>query len=142
MFKEILLPIDLEETRLTARAIELAQDYVNRHGARVTALTVIPDFTMPVVASYFPKDTLRKAHDDVCVELDKFIKGYFDNADDVHCSVGEGSPHKVIVEYARRHGTELIIMPSSKRDISKMLLGSSTTYVVQRAPCSVMVVRP
>ena len=142
MFKQILLPIDLEETELTERAVEIAKDYIERYDSKVTALSVIPDFSMPVVATYFPKDTLKKAHDEICDELTRFIAQRFPDPSKVHCTVGEGSPHKIIVGYAREHEMDLIIMPSRGHDISKVFLGSSTAHVAQRAPCSVLVVRP
>ena len=142
MFKEILLPIDLEETDLTLRAIAIAQDLADRYGAHITVVTVIPDFNMPVVASYFPKDAIERARKEVCVEMEKLVKARFADPDNVHCDVGEGSPHKFIVTYARDKQIDLIVMPGRRRDISKVFLGSSTTHVVERAHCSVLVIRP
>ena len=109
MFKEILLPIDLEETDLTLRAIAIAQDLADRYGARITVVTVIPDFNMPVVASYFPKDAIERARKEVCVEMEKLVKARFADPDNVRCDVGEGSPHKFIVTYARDKQIDLMI---------------------------------
>jgi nucleotide-binding universal stress UspA family protein len=142
MFDKILLPIDLEQTELSERAIEIAKEYVERYGAKIIALSVLPNFNMPVVASYFPEGMIKKAHEDVCRELERFIEARFDHGAAVHCSVDGGSPHKAIVNYARDNAVDLIIMPSRGGDISKVLLGSCTAHVVQRAPCSVLVVRP
>lgn len=141
MFQEILLPIDLEETELTARAITVAQDIAERYRGRITVVTVIPDFSIPLVASYFPADAIEKARADVCGELQRMVQARFHDPASVHCDVGEGSPHRFIVDYARQKNTDLIIMPSRGRDITKVLLGSSTQHVVERAPCSVLVVR-
>ena len=44
--------------------------------------------------------------------------------------------------YAARHGIDLIIVPSRAKDIGKIFLGSSATQIAERAPCSVMIVRP
>ena len=142
MFKEILLPIDLEETELTSRAIAIAQDLAERYGARITVVTVIPDFSMPVVASYFPKDTIERARKEICIEVEKLIRERFADPSKVRCDVGEGSPHKFIVAYARDKHIDLIVMSSRGHDIGKVFLGSSTTRVVERAHCSVLVVRP
>lgn len=142
MFKEILLPIDLEETKLTARAIDIAQDMAERYQSTITVVTVIPDFSMPLVASYFPEDAVERARKEACDEIEKLIRANFRNPTAVRCDVGEGSPHRFIVDYARDKHMDLIVMPSRGRDISKIFLGSSTNHVVQNAPCSVLVVRP
>ena len=142
MFKEILLPIDLEETELTGRAIEVAEDLAERYGAKVTALTAIPDFNMSMVASYFPDDAIENAHKEIRAELRKFVDARFQHPAKVQCVVGEGSPHKVIVKYVKKNSIDLIVMPARMRDISKIFLGSNSSNVVNHAPCSVLVVRP
>lgn len=142
MFKEILLPINLEESDISGRAITVAEDLAEQYGANLTALMVIPDFNSSMVASYFPDNALEKAHSEICVELKKFVDAHFRNPGKVGCAVGDGSTRKVIVEYIKDHDIDLVIMPARKRDISKVLLGSNSAYVVDRAPCTVMVVRP
>jgi nucleotide-binding universal stress UspA family protein len=142
MFKEILLPLDMQETQLSERAIAVAQEVAARDGARLSVITVIPDFGMPLVASYFPDDALERAEHEVTAELRRFIDGHFQEPAAVHAVVRQGKPHKAVVRYAREHGIDLIVMPARARDISKVLLGSSTNHVVERAPCSVLVVRP
>ena len=142
MFKEILLPVDLQETKLSERAVSCAKDLANRYDSNITVLTVIPDFGLPMVASYFPESALRQARDDVDEELKKFIAQHFEASASIKSGVGQGSPHKVIVGYVEKHAIDLVIMPSRANDISKLLLGSSTSHVVDRAKCSVLVVRP
>ena len=61
MYKKILLPLDLQETELSARATKVAQDLAKFYGARITVLTVIPDFGMPLVANFFPPDAIERA---------------------------------------------------------------------------------
>ncbi len=142
MFKEILLPLDMQETQLSERAIAVAQELAERDGARISVITVIPDFGMPLVASYFPDDALERAEREVAAELQRFIDGHFQDPAAVRAVVRQGKRHKAVVRYARDHGIDLIVMPARAKDISKVLLGSSTTHVAERAPCSVLVVRP
>lgn len=143
MFKEILLPIDLQETQLSQRAVAIAQDLADRYDARITVLTVIPDFGLPIVADYFPEDAMRRARKEVRAELERFVEAHFRDPASVESDVEQGgSPHKVVVKYAQKHHTDLIIVPARAKDVSKIFLGSSTTQVVERAPCSVLVVRP
>ncbi len=142
MFKEILLPVDLQETELSERAAACARDLAKRYDSNITVLTVIPDYGLPLVASYFPEGALQQAKEDVEEELKKFVTARFDPSASVKSTVGQGSPHKVIVSYIEKHGIDLVIMPSRANDLSKLFLGSSTSHVVDRAKCSVLVVRP
>ena len=142
MFKEILVPIDMEETELTGRAIAVAEDLGQHHGATITAITAIPDFSShPLVANYFPDDAGKKAHAEACTELEKLVGARFKKPAGVKCAVVEGSPRKMIVEYVKEHGIDLVVMPARKTDISKLILGSNSAYVVEHAPCSVLIVR-
>ena len=142
MYKEILLPVDLQETTLSERAVIVAQDIAGCYDATITVITVIPDFGMPMVANFFPEDAMRKARHEVQSELKRFIESRFREPDQIRSDVGHGTPHQLIVRHARKHGTDLIVLPARAKDLSKLLLGSCSTHVVERAPCSVLIVRP
>jgi len=42
MFKNILMPIDLQETHLAAKAVKIAIDEARKHGADIHVMTVMP----------------------------------------------------------------------------------------------------
>ncbi len=143
MYKKILLPLDLQETALSVRATKVAQDLAKFYGASITVLTVIPDFGMPLVANFFPPDAIERAETEVHAELRRFVAAHFDDPSSIRAEVDDGgSPHKVIVTHAEKEQIDLIVLPARAKDISKVFLGSSSTHVVERAPCSVLVVRP
>ena len=65
------------------------------------------------------------------------------NAEDVNVefSIKEGKPQKVICNEAERTNADLIIMgTSSKPNISKFLLGTTASYVIEHANVPVLVV--
>lgn len=142
MYKKILLPVDLQETTLSVRATKVAQDLADCYKASITVLTVIPDFGMPLVADFFPEDAMKQAEREVHAELKRFVETHFKDPTAIKARVDEGSPHKVIVKRAQKEKADLIVLPARGKDISKVFLGSSSTHVVERAPCSVLVVRP
>ena len=141
MYMSILVPVDLQDTQLTERAIQIAQDIAEHYSATITVMTVIPDFGMPLVANFFPADALEKAKKEVASELERFVTERFRKPSQVRYRVLDGTPHKVIVDYAEGHDTDLIVLPARAKDIGKVFLGSSSTHVVERAPCSVLIVR-
>jgi len=59
----------------------------------------------------------------------------------VTLAVEWGSPFTEIVRYARSHHIDLVAMGTHGRT-HRMMLGSVAAYVVQKAPCSVLAVRP
>ncbi|PCR99070.1 universal stress protein [Lactococcus fujiensis] len=53
-----------------------------------------------------------------------------------------GLPKKQIVEFAEEFGIDLIVIGSNGKNLlDRILLGSTSTYVVSHAPCNVMVVK-
>ena len=142
MYKRILVPLDLQETVLSVRATKVAQDIANCYQSNLSVLTVIPDFGMPLVANFFPEDAMQQAENEVHAELKRFVAAHFKNPDSIRAEIDSGSPHKVIVQHAREEGIDLIILPATGKDVSKVFMGSSSTHVVERSPCSVLVVRP
>jgi universal stress protein F len=141
MFKKILLPIDLQDTRLSAKAAKITIDEARKHGAEVHVLTVIPDFGMPLVASFFPDSTMDKALKEVAQELKRYIAANFPQDVATKPHIGEGSPADQIVQLSRKLGTDLIIIPSHTKSFQQVFLGSCAARVVDRVHCSVMVVK-
>ena len=142
MYKKILVPLDLQETALSERATKVAQDIADCYRSSISVLTVIPDFGMPMVANYFPEDAMKRAKKDVQAELKRFIAAHFKDPSAIRSEVDSGSPHKIIVRHAKKEKFDLIILPATGKDVSKVFMGSSSTHVVERSPCSVLVVRP
>ena len=55
MFRTILLPIDLNEASSWERALPIALELCRAHGAKLHVMTVVPDFGMAIVGSFFPE---------------------------------------------------------------------------------------
>ncbi len=142
MYKQILVPVDLNVQGFSDRAIELAVWHAEQTNAVIHLLTVVPGIHKSMVASYFPKDAALKMKQDVEKQLTTFAQDKIkeDIAYNIH--VAEGKPYSTIIEHAKRLGVDLIIMPSHKRSkIDKVMLGSVTSKVVEYSPVNVMVVK-
>ncbi|WP_207061172.1 universal stress protein [Motiliproteus sp. SC1-56] len=142
MFKKILIPVDLEEPQFSDRAIALGLREVDREGGDIHLMTVIPGFSSPLVASYFKRSDVKKAHEAVDQHLIDFAHEKIPA--DVHrtLSVHQGNPAERIIKQAKRLGADLIIMTAHHRGkVDHVLLGSNSQRVVDRAPCSVLVLR-
>ncbi|MDF2153216.1 universal stress protein [Vibrio sp. CAU 1672] len=143
MYKQILVPVDLNDQGFSDRAVELAVWHAKQANAEVHLLNVLPGIHMSMVASYFPKDAAKKMKQDVKKQLQEFADKHIDDQVVYKIHVAEGKAYATILEYAERLGADLIIMPSHKRSkIDKVMLGSVASKVVEYSKINVMVVKP
>ncbi len=141
MFKKILMPIDLQETHLAAKAVKIAIDEARKHNATIHIMTAMPGFGMPLVASFFPEKATKKALKELGLELKRYIAANFPNDVPTHPLITEGSPAERILNQAQKLQADLIIIPSHAQSLEQVFLGSCAAKVVEHAHCSVMVVK-
>ncbi|AAO09189.1 universal stress protein [Vibrio vulnificus] len=143
MYKQILVPVDLNDKGFSDRAVELAVWHARQANAQLHLLNVLPGIHMSMVASYFPKDAAQKMKQDVVQQLKNFADQHIADEIVYKVHVAEGKPYATILEYAEKLGADLIIMPSHKRSkIDKVVLGSVASKVVENSPINVLVVKP
>ena len=143
MYKNILVPVDLNDKGFSDKAVELAVSYAKHDNAQVHLLNVLPGIHMSMVANYFPKDAAHQMKVDVKKKLKDFAATHINDKVSYKTYIAEGKPYKCILEYATKVGAELIIMPSHKRSkVGKVILGSIANKVVQNSPVNVLVVKP
>jgi nucleotide-binding universal stress UspA family protein len=139
MYDAILFPTDGSEG--AAVALDHVLDLAAAHGATVHVLNVA-DTT---------RDSVLRIGDDVVDVLeqegDRVVDDVADRARrrgvEVVTEVRQGSPHSTIVDYAARHGVDLVVMPThGRRGLERFLLGSTTERVVRRADVPVLTLQP
>jgi nucleotide-binding universal stress UspA family protein len=141
MFKDILVPIDVNDERIWKKALATAIGLAERFGATLHLVTVVPEFGLPAVSQYFPADFESKmrehAHDELKAIMDREVP-----PDVMHqLVIAEGSIYKEIIRVAEDTGSDLIVMGSHRPELKDYLLGANATKVAQHASCSVMIVR-
>ncbi|RMF17223.1 MAG: universal stress protein [Gammaproteobacteria bacterium] len=143
MFKKILLPVDIEEPQFAEEALEYAVKLARTDGADIHVVSVLPGFSMPMVASYFPKDAFDRARKEMETALKNFVKNKFPDDINVTWAIREGTPWKEIIKERMGSGCDLIVIGAHNRKrISDVMLGSVANKVVENARVSVMVVKP
>jgi nucleotide-binding universal stress UspA family protein len=55
MYSKIMLPVDLNEEESWSKALPTALTLCRSFNASLHLVTVLPDYNMPIVGSYFPK---------------------------------------------------------------------------------------
>ena len=68
MFKDILLPIDLNHESSWRSALPVALEHCKAFGSRLHVMTVVPEFGLSLVGSFFP-DGFEQQHLDAANKL-------------------------------------------------------------------------
>lgn len=141
MYKEILLCVDLNDPASQEKALRTAIECAKNFGSRLHVMTVIPDFGMSIVGSYFPEGFEKKALEEGTAKLHDYVKQSVPDGIEAQHIVGHGSIYEEILRVAEEQNIDLIVMASHRPELQDYLLGPNAARVVRHANCSVLVVR-
>ncbi|MFC1664024.1 universal stress protein [Pseudomonadota bacterium] len=141
MFKKILVAIDLLELVFARRAIKAAVALAKQNNAALKVMTVLPGYSMPLVAGFFPKDYESKAKEAAASQLDAFVAKHVPDALKVSSAVLEGHAYEQVLKMADKWKANLIVMGAHSPELKDYLLGPNAARVVRHAKQSVLVVR-
>ena len=141
MFMKVLLPIDLAAETSWKRALPAAMRLAEPADLVLHVMTVVPDFSMSVVGSFFEEGfeekALRKAGDD----LRAWVEANVPADVNVHPHVAHGRVYDQVIRAADALEVDAIVMASHTPELSDYLLGPNAARVVRHARQSVFVVR-
>lgn len=141
MYKDILLPIDLGHDSSWEKALPVALGLCQAFGARLHIMTVIPDFGMSIVGSFFPKDFEKDTLKGAETQLHEFVREQVPEGIEVQHIVAHGTVYEEVLATQKKIGADLIVMGSHRPELADYLLGPNAARVVRHADCSVLVVR-
>ncbi|MEP3247007.1 MAG: universal stress protein [Sneathiella sp.] len=141
MYQHILLAVDLEAEDSWSKAVPEAVSYANAFGSTLHVMTVVPDFGMSIVGSFFPKEHEGKMLEEAANQLHEFVKKHIPKGIPVQVIVGHGTAYEEILAMQQKTNCDLIIMSAHRPKMQDYLLGPNAARVVRHANCSVLVVR-
>ena len=142
MFKTVLLPIDLSASSSWEKALPAALRLCEPEGGGVLhVITVVPDFGLSVVGSYFEPGFEEKAMHKIGEDLEAWVANNVPSGTEVHPHVVHGRVYDQIILAADRLGVDAIVMGSHRPELTDYLLGPNAARVVRHANQSVFVVR-
>jgi len=141
--KSILFPTDFSEG--SAQALQYAVDMSKRYGAKLHVVHIIYDITK-ATGWYVPHVSTDKMYQEIQEgakkELDRFAVKELAEVKDVERTVITGVPHEEVINFAKKHKIDLIIMGThGRKGIDRILFGSTAAQIVRFAPCPVLTVR-
>ncbi len=140
MFKKILVPIDVEYPRTSKAVYDNAADIARLSGGEIRLVSVMPGFSMPIVASYVTDEIKKEAKQKFTNVLKEFIDK--NCGENVSSNVLVGKHHDVILEMADKWDADLIVVyHNHRRKINEAFSQSCAQRIVQNAKCSVLRLR-
>lgn len=138
MFKTIVIADDGSEE--AQRAAIVGADLALKYGAKATLLTVIHHPAYPATVGEVAEADAEQHEFANRVQRSAIEQARMRGLD-LSAVVASGHPAEVIVDYARRHQVDLIVMGQrGMSNLQRFLVGSVADRVVDHAPCMVLVV--
>jgi nucleotide-binding universal stress UspA family protein len=141
MFKSVLLPIDLGRETTWEKPLGLAVELVRASGGTLHVMSVLPDFGMAIVGSYFDKDFEGAAMQDMTGQLKVWASRNVPKEVKAKVHLAHGSIYDEIMRLADKLGCDAIVMAAHRPELRDYLLGPNAARVVRHAKQSVLVVR-
>ena len=144
-FRNILCPIDLGEA--SVRPLAYAAAFARWYGARLEVLHVVPTFEPMQVQPGSLGDPVRIIYpmrrEEVLDELRRALDAAKIAALDMTLAAEAGDAVATIVDQAVAMPADLLVMGTHGRSgFDRLLLGSVTERVLQKAPCPILTVPP
>ena len=144
MFNRILVPTDFSAP--SDAALEYARAVAMRFGASLQLLHVVEDPYRAAYPSEVYVPEVEGLRDDLLADGVARLRDCLQSSDiralGATTAAVIGTPSGSIVEYAKTHHIDLIVMGTHGRGgVSHLLMGSVAERVVRTAPCPVLTVR-
>jgi nucleotide-binding universal stress UspA family protein len=142
MYKNIVVPVDLNEESSWKKALPTAAGFAKTFGAQLYVITVVPDLRKTLEAQlYFPPDFEQKTLAETEKQLQALIDKQLPKGVRVQHRVLMGTIYERIVNTAAELEADLIIMASHRPALQDYLLGPNAARVIRHFDRSVLVVR-
>lgn len=141
LYHDILLPIDVDDEGSSASAVLTAMDLARQFGARLHAMTAVPDVGVSMGAPFSSANANKRLIEHARERLEAVLREKVPSGLVVEQTVALGSVYREILRVAQELPADLIVMGSHRPERADFLLGSNAAKVVRHAKCSVLVVR-
>jgi nucleotide-binding universal stress UspA family protein len=142
MYKSILVPVDILERELTKKVIPHIEYHAKLTSANVHLFHALPVASAIINAYSFGFEEFQ---DQATRQTERWLKELVDMIvlpkQQLSYSIVFGNPRDEILNAAKEHQADLIILGSRRPNMTSHLLGSTAAGVVRNAKISVLVVR-
>lgn len=141
MYKHILFPLDIEDKYSTKEAFPSVIKIAESFNAKLTIMTVIPDYGTSFMREYFPKGWIKDLTSKAKIELNAVAEKYVPSTMEVNKIVETGAIYESIINSSKEIKADLIVMPANRTELREYLLGPNTAKVARHSEVSVLILR-
>ncbi len=141
MYKKIFVPVDLNQESSWKLTFPVAVKLARENGAELAVFTVVPDYGMSFVGSFFPPDHSENMLKEAEQNLKDLVRAEIPDDVKALSYVRHGTIYKRIIKASDQLGADLIVLASHRPETKDYLLGPNAARVVRHARQSVFVVR-
>ncbi len=142
MFNKILVPVDIDYPKTSKAVFQNALELATQSGAEIRIVSVMPDFSMPIVASFVTEDIKKEARAHFKETLDAFVEKNCTGGTKVSHRVLVGKHYEQILKVADKWEADLIVVyHNHRRKINEAFSSNCARKIVKNANCSVLRLR-
>lgn len=143
MSNPVLCAVDVSNETRDADVLRKAAQLAEMEGAQLDVITVVPDYGMTVVGTFFDQEHHDKAVEEARRLLNELVTDALgaEANKKVRHLVATGRAYEQILHVAHTDEAGLIVIGAHKPDFKDYLLGPNAARVVRHSNCSVHVVR-
>ena len=142
MFNKILVPVDIDYPTIAKAVFQNARELASLSGAQIKIVSVMPDFSMPIVASFVTPEIKAEARERFKQALDAFVAENCNGGPRVSHQILVGKHYEEILKEAEAWGADLIVVYHNHRNpINEAFSDTCARKVVKEAKCSVLRLR-
>ncbi|HET9399262.1 MAG TPA: universal stress protein [Sphingomicrobium sp.] len=139
MYRNILVPVDLDQPATVSKAIAEASSLARCFGAKLTVCSVVVASEALIRGDWLPISVQQLLLDARSRLASLAAETDHGRACDVE--VAEGSVAGGVLDIAARIGADLIVLVSHRPAVRDYLLAANAIRVARRARCSVLIAR-
>ena len=137
----VLAAIDLSHPEDQEGVLRRANDIAQMEGARLAVISVLPDYGVGFIGSFFPDDHSNTMVEEARVALHKFVQNTIGDDESVKHVVRMGTTYEEVLKTAELLNATLIVMGAHKPEFTDYLIGPNAARVARHANCSVYIHR-
>ena len=138
MFKKILVPVDIDYPDTAALVYRKARAIAELSQGDIHIVTVMPGFSMPMVAAMVPKEVRQQAATRIQEALEQFVADHCDPG--VTASLRTGKNWEEIISAADEWQAD-VVYHNRHREVNEVFSRSCSQRVADHANCSVLRLR-
>lgn len=139
-YKRILVALD--GSKMAEKAFNEAVKIAQKNDGSLTLISIVNDAELSTSAFSFSKLFAQEKERAETEMLKKIQAATEAGVVKVEPFVEVGNPKQIIVKYATDNVVDLLVIGATgKGAITQSLVGSTTSYVVNHAPCAVLIIR-